>query len=831
MIDVVEPYITHKFNGIDTLSFDISPYSEHYKDMAEESTLFYEGAFYTVKKIDERQDITSVECDLNLDDLKANCFNYETTEKTLSYVLGQLILYATGWTCTNASAITISRSIELSENVNILDVLSMCADIYGCQFQFDNVSKTIDVIKYEINEATGTYFTDELNLKDISFKGDSTDFCTRLIGYGKKNEDTGEYLTFASLNGGKNYVENYDYSNKIITKAFVDERFTDAVSLRDEAIERLKLLAIPQRSYECSVVDLAKINPEFEDILNIAMYDIVTLIDRRRNTRINHRVMEYVEYPEKPENNVVTLSSVLSTITGTVSQINQIIENTGELKVNGVTLNEFKRDIDSNSLAITKCYTKGQTDTAIVTGITQSVADGGSINLYVSEQSKLKSTTYSLPPDTYMLNDTFCPDKDYFTETKTFKKGVNYIAVNSNDIPTQKLLMFSDGKLLKFSDEKYLVFPDVISDNWDKKDNYQTDKDVSASMTVKAGEIIQECRDGALSASTKFSADKGLEIFNGDFSIYDKVESDSTKKKVFGVDTDGNLGMLGYMGDMQSNVTSKTGRFEVKTTEGDYIAVDGLGLFYNGQIFGCLYYFNGQMLYKSYGSETQWFNDSGYLSIQSTGLGLNHNYGNLTIQSTGLGLNHNYGYLSIANNTTSLHLNSMASNKNVLYANSTNLYSDCTNARFLNLYANNVQVTSDRNLKKDIKQNTSYALDKLKGVNFYAYTLNKPIKDKDGNETGEFDNSYSTKIGLMYDEAPDEIRSEDENGEKHIDLYASISLAIKSIQELNKKVDRQALKISTLEIENTELKKQLAREKIERQIVTNKIKKGLINNG
>ena len=51
MIDVVEPYITHKFNGIDTLSFDISPYSEHYKDMAEESTLFYEGAFYTVKKI------------------------------------------------------------------------------------------------------------------------------------------------------------------------------------------------------------------------------------------------------------------------------------------------------------------------------------------------------------------------------------------------------------------------------------------------------------------------------------------------------------------------------------------------------------------------------------------------------------------------------------------------------------------------------------------------------------------------------------------------------------------------------------------------------------
>jgi len=779
MIEAIEPRITHKFDGIDFLNFDISPYADSYKDLTEESTIFYEGAFYTVKKIDERVDISSIECELMLDDLKADCFNADFQTKTLIEIITGLLLHTTGWICTNSAAIATQRTIQ-AENINILDVLLTCADTFGCAFQFDNFNKVINVVKYDIKIASGTYFTDELNLKDISFKGDSTDFCTRLIGYGKKNEDTGEYLTFASLNGGKNYVENYGYSNKIITKAFVDERFTDAVSLRDEAIERLKLLAYPQRSYECSVTDLAKINPEFKNILGISLYDIVTLIDRRRKTRINHRVMEYVEYPEKPENNVVTLSSVLSTITGTVSQINQIIENTGELKINGVTLNEFKRDIDSNSLAITKCYTKGQTDTAIVTGITQSVADGGSINLYVSKQSKLKSTTYSLPPDTYLLNDTFCPDKDYFTPTKTFKKGVNYIAVNSNDIPTQKLLRFSDGKVLKFTDGKCLVFPEIIADNWDKKDNYQTDKDVSASMTVKAGEIIQACQNGALSASTKFSAENGLEIFNGDLTVYDKPENDVTKKKVFGIDNDtGNLKMVG-------TVEANSGNIGGWTIHNDSLQYN-FGFWLGSTLHG-----EGVIFQTDLGTEER--NVSKIVVDPIDGC--------LVLSS--------YRYSECDGNHYDF----------VKVLSPLNVSGE--------VYANGFQVTSDRKLKKDIKQNTSYALDKLKGVNFYAYTLNKPIKDKDGNETGEFDNSYSTKIGLMHDECPDDIATIDDKGEKHIDLYASISLALKSIQELNKKIERQSLQISELRQENTEIKEQFKAERLKtiKMIKANFEKKG-----
>ncbi len=798
-------YITSKMGAIKTLSFDINPKDDLYKYIAEEIKVEYNDLVYNVKKINERKTASSIECELDLDDFKLDIYEiYEKVEMSLTNILSN-ILVGTGWTVIDDEVITHKHTIRL-ENVNKYDIIMECVKQYDCYFKFDNKNKIIKVIDYISIQSKGVYLTDQLNLTSIDFKGDSSDFCTRLIARGKKNEDTGEYLTFADINGGKDYVDNFDYSNKIITKIWIDERYTDKQELKDNAIEQLKILAYPKRSYSCNVLDLAKVNPEYS-ILSFDLYDIVTLIDNNRKTIINHRIVEYKEYPDNPNNNVVTLSTITQQIKSTIEKVDNIINNASDIKVNGVMLNQIKRDNDSNTASIKNMYTKGQTDTIVQSAIQQSSDE---ITLYVDEQSKLKSTTYSLPPDTYLLNDTFCPDKDYVTPTITFEKGVNYLAINSNDVSTQKLLMFSDGKLLKFSDEKYLVFPDVISDNWDKKDNYQTDKDVSASLKITSDSIIQACQNGALSTSTKFSANNGLEIFNGDLTVYDKTEDDNTKEKVFFVDSiTGDILFTGILTNSQRYMKTKIGQFVMGDTYFPYQA-RGIGLYNNSNtLVGAITISdNIRSLNESIGEV---FDNTG-VNIQSLtqSASLSAKTGDFSINPSGISAS--YGAVNIFS----------------YYNNVVN--TDVGTWNFNNLYTNGVKVTSDRQLKKDIKQNTSYALDKLKGVNFYAYTLNKPIKDKDGNII-DYDNSYSTKIGLMYDECPDDIATIDVNGEKHIDLYASISLAIKSIQELNKKVDRQALKISTLENENAELKKQLTREKIERQIVTNNIKKGLINNG
>ena len=63
----------------------------------------------------------------------------------------------------------------------------------------------------------GAFATRDLNLKENNYKGKSTGFITRLYAYGKDG------LSFASINGGKAYVENYTYSSRVICGFWKDD--------------------------------------------------------------------------------------------------------------------------------------------------------------------------------------------------------------------------------------------------------------------------------------------------------------------------------------------------------------------------------------------------------------------------------------------------------------------------------------------------------------------------------------------------------------------------------------------------------------------------------
>ena len=369
------------------LCFDISPKDEQYKLIAEEIKLEYDNIFYTIKKINERKTVSSIEAVIDLDDFKKQAYyEYYKTEYLLSDLLDDC-LNGTGWLHKDSTLISRKHTVEL-KNCNTLDIINEASKLWGCQFSFDNKNKVITAIDTEIKQPTGVFFTDELNLLSVGFKGDSSSFITRLKCRGKKDEND-NYLTFADINDGKDYVENYDYSDKVITGIWVDERYTDKQSLKDDAIEKLKTLAIPVRSYECTIADLAKIDPKYNNFA-VALYDIVTLIDRERKTRVNHRIVKLREYDKTPLKNVITLNSVTHTITGNIKQLDTLISNAGDIKVDGITLNEFKRDINNNSLEIQKRYTKGETDTILDTKILQSESE---IMTKVSEKYSTKEDT------------------------------------------------------------------------------------------------------------------------------------------------------------------------------------------------------------------------------------------------------------------------------------------------------------------------------------------------------------------------------------------------------------------------------------------------------
>lgn len=312
--------IRRMYSGLDELEFTLSAHDEHYPDIYEEALVEYEQP-YLVKAIDRGGDDVTVKCQLDLDELKSDMH--------IGYTNGSATVYDTiagilpsGWAVVDRAYFTFRRTIE-SEAATPLDVIQACADVYSVTFRFHPNTRQVEIIDPKSYVPRGAFVTQELNLKEINYKGKSSGFATRLYAYGKDG------LTFASINDGRPYVDDHTYSDKVISAYWSDDRYEVKESLLEDAKSRLKQMAVPERSYECSVVDLASTNPELYKFQDFSLFEVITLIDDRQKVTINHQVVEYEEYPAQPERNVVTLSSVAPKIQNAVKQLKDTIENPG----------------------------------------------------------------------------------------------------------------------------------------------------------------------------------------------------------------------------------------------------------------------------------------------------------------------------------------------------------------------------------------------------------------------------------------------------------------------------------------------------------------------
>lgn len=332
--------VTHMDGGEDELEFRVPVDGETYPHVAEETRVEYGDNYYLVKTINAPSTYAIVHCEIDLDFLRSDFWRaYDSGSKTLAELLASLL--PSGWSV-QGSLPSIKRTIKI-ENATPYDVLNQAKSTYSVAYEWQTKSKVVTVVDPNATAPSGEYLTDELNLRSIAFKGKSEDFITRLYAYGK------EGLTFAAINGGKEYIDNLQYSGKIVCGVWEDERYTNPDSLKTDAEIMLAQLSVPQRSYDCDVIDLAKLDERYS-LFDFAMYKVVTLIDRQRRTRMNHKIVEYKEYPDEPERNVLTLSTVVKDIK---RQLDGVREELGEVQsaVNvGQTRQERLADMMTNTL-------------------------------------------------------------------------------------------------------------------------------------------------------------------------------------------------------------------------------------------------------------------------------------------------------------------------------------------------------------------------------------------------------------------------------------------------------------------------------------------------
>lgn len=312
VLDYDNYYIQEEwFGGDDTLVFSLPSDHPQLPDMLNQLSLTDKesGQAFLIIQTDEG-DITA---QIDLGEFRQEMYlNWTNSSDTATGTIRQVL--PTGWTVQDTSGSTIRRTITM-EGATALEILREIPDVYGLAIHFDRKAKRVLLKNPDDISPTGTYFSDELNLRKQPIRtAQSKNFATRLYAVGKDG------LTFADINGGKAYVDNNEYSNRIVSAYWSDDRYTVKENLFADAKKKLAEMAKPSQSYQCDVVDLAKIDPERWSYLSVEMYQGVILMDRVRNSRLIHRVVRYQRYPHYPEKNLVTLSTLPGTISGKVEQ-------------------------------------------------------------------------------------------------------------------------------------------------------------------------------------------------------------------------------------------------------------------------------------------------------------------------------------------------------------------------------------------------------------------------------------------------------------------------------------------------------------------------------
>lgn len=723
-------YIQEVYGGKDAAGFTLPLDHPGYQYLFEETPLIDTETKqrYLIKAIDEGQTTVNIKAELDLDELSRDMFlNYTNGSDTVVNTISKAL--PDGWAVQDHAYFNQRRTIEL-EAATPLDVIDACPDIYNVVFRFDNNARVIHIYNPDSEEISGVFLTDELNLKSVNFKGKSSGFATRLYAKGKDS------LTFADINGGKDYVEDFSYSDKVISVYWKDERYTIAENLLADAKKRLKSMAVPQQSYTCGVMDLARArenqegkNDNIYSFLEFELYQNVVLLDRRRNRRITHTVAGIKRYPKYPEKNEVTLSTVAPSIQNSVKSIQTQMEKPTS------TFNQIRQ------AAI-------DVATELITGLL-----GGH---YIETKD----------PETGKPNGWAIMDTDN-TETavnvwRMTEGGFGHSHSGFNG-PYDDIAITMDGKI-----NASMILTGELWANLIKTGKIQShtgavyfDLDANNGKGELASSVLKGVDDGVTTTAKIGSGSwAGGEPYQGFRISYPGGNSGLLLITIDGISEDF---PLANKDEIVSN-----GDLIIRSNGISEYSGGASGLYLNGNSStgeGTVIVKRGT---KGKTNKNVFYADTEQLLVQYDGY---NNY--LRFSNAGCVL---YDKNKIQFGTNGYMRASIESNGD---------------AKFGNIYSNGSLVTSDRKKKTGVKKLSGTFLDKVRGSAVYRYRLKQDmIPEKNAkNLKGKSVGTKNELVGLMYDEAPEEIRRETESGDKAIDLYGMVSVLWKAVQELSDKVD------------------------------------------
>ena len=180
------------------------------QDIKEEYYIETKTDRYVVKECNASSDkFTDYVAVLDLETLEEPIEKYAATDATLQEA-ADMALVGSGWRAEVDEALVSKRRNANLMNTTKLTVLKKLKAAFFCEIEFDSLNQIVR-FREKIGKEQGVHFFKGLNLRNVKCGSDTYDYYTRIIPIGADG------LKITEINGNKEYLENYQYSNKVRT--------------------------------------------------------------------------------------------------------------------------------------------------------------------------------------------------------------------------------------------------------------------------------------------------------------------------------------------------------------------------------------------------------------------------------------------------------------------------------------------------------------------------------------------------------------------------------------------------------------------------------------
>ena len=289
--------------------------------LQEEQKIELDNYLYVIKEVNtNNNDYYQVYCKPYFSDLLSKSIDHLTGYNMVLDDCLRTVFEGTEWTYKIEGLIAGSYTISI-QNKTVLEALVSLKQLYQFSYFFDTKNKIVTFWKNKQNIAA-VLAIDSNNLRNCISQSNTYNLVTRLIPIGKDG------ATIHRVNNNSPWVEDFSYTDEIITGYWVSSSTKNIADLLTLAQAKIADLAKPQVSYKIKLTELNE---------TIQVGDSLHVIDKIKNINAIVQVQKVIKYLNNSDQSYLEAGALLPSFDNIYKDFKDAQKNVNENMLQNLT--------------------------------------------------------------------------------------------------------------------------------------------------------------------------------------------------------------------------------------------------------------------------------------------------------------------------------------------------------------------------------------------------------------------------------------------------------------------------------------------------------------